>query len=149
MATGTNNPPPPPPPSSGDMATGQTGSSCDNPQSTSSLTVPSGMHNAGMDCLGCHKTGGIALPFTLAGTLYSNANGSAPVAGATINVTDKTGAPLKIVTADNGNFWTTNTLTFPLKVNASLCPNTVHMNGSPGVGACNSCHGSGARIHVP
>ncbi len=123
---------------------------CDKLQSTGGLSVPSGQHNAGQECQGCHAPGGGAPTFYLGGTLYNAvANGTA-VAGATINVTDAAGKTVKIVSANNGNFWTTTPLTFPVKVNASLCPNTLPMNATVGGnGACNNCHNSTFRVHVP
>ena len=128
---------------------------CDPKKSTSGLSDPSGRHNAGMDCLGsrCHASTGQATLFTFAGTLYSTVSGGSAVSGATINVTDAAGKTSKIVTATNGNFWTTGSLTFPIKVNSSLCPNTVPMNGAvdSNGGGCNQsgCHVSTFRVHLP
>ena len=53
---------------------------CDTLQSTAGLSTPSGRHNAGLECQGCHAGGG-APTFTLGGTLYSAATGGAAVAG--------------------------------------------------------------------
>ena len=87
---------------------------------------------------------------TLGGTLYSAATGGAAVAGATINVIDANGKTVKIVSANNGNFWTTTVLAYPIKVNASLCPATVPMVSTvAGNGACNNCHNSTMQVHVP
>jgi hypothetical protein len=123
---------------------------CDSLQSTAGLSSPSGQHNAGQECQGCHAPGGGAPTFYLAGTLYNSATGTAAVAGATINVTDANGKKVKIVSANNGNFWTTTTLAFPVKVDASLCPSTVPMVATVGGnGACNNCHNSTMRVHVP
>jgi hypothetical protein len=130
---------------SGDMAL-----VCDKLQSTASLSSPSGHHNAGQECQGCHAPGGGAPTFYLGGTLYSAVTGGAAVAGATIDVTDAAGKSVKIVSANNGNFWTTTTLTFPIKVGASLCPSTLPMASAvAGNGACNNCHNSTFRVHVP
>lgn len=123
---------------------------CDKLQSTATLSVPSGQHNAGQECQGCHAPGGGAPTFYLGGTLYSAASGGTAVAGATINVTDAAGKKVKIVSANNGNFWTTTALQFPVKVDASLCPATTPMNATVGGnGACNNCHNSTFRVHVP
>jgi hypothetical protein len=121
---------------------------CDTPQSTASLSAPSGHHNAGLECQGCHAGGG-APTFSLGGTLYDSLGGSNAIAGATIHVTDANGASLAIVTAANGNFWSTTPLVYPLKVSASLCPSTQPMMGAVANGACNSCHGSTFRVHLP
>jgi hypothetical protein len=129
----------------GDMAV-----ACDNLQSTASLSAPSGHHNAGQECQGCHAPGGGAPTFYVGGTLYNAASGGTAVAGATLNVTDANGKKVKIISATNGNFWTTTSLAFPLQVNASLCPNTVPMNSAvTGNGACNNCHNSTFRVHLP
>ncbi|MGZ3428652.1 MAG: hypothetical protein ACXVCV_18495 [Polyangia bacterium] len=123
---------------------------CDKVQPTSGLSSPSGHHNAGQECQGCHAPGGGAPTFYLGGTLYSAVTGGAAVAGATINVTDAAGKSVKIVSANNGNFWTTMTLTFPIKVGASLCPSTLPMASAvAGNGTCNNCHNSTFRVHVP
>jgi hypothetical protein len=123
---------------------------CDNLQSTAGLSSPSGHHNAGRECQACHAPGAGAPTFYLAGTLYNAATGGAAVAGATINVTDANGATVKIVTATNGNFWTTTPLSFPVSVNASLCPNTQPMSETVGGnGACNNCHNATFQVHVP
>ena len=54
------------------------------------------------------------------------------------------------MSAQNGNFWTTTALTFPIKVDASLCPATLPMSAAvSGNGACNNCHNSTFRVHVP
>ena len=133
------------PAAAGDLAV-----ACDNLQSTAGLSAPSGHHNAGQECQGCHAPGGGAPTFYLGGTLYNAATGGAAVAGATINVTDAAGKRVKVVSANDGNFWTTTPLTFPLKVDASLCPATTPMSATvSGNGACNNCHNSTFRVHVP
>lgn len=122
---------------------------CDSLQSTAGLSSPSGHHNAGQECQGCHGGGG-APRFYVGGTLYSAATGGAAVAGATINVTDANGKTVKIVSANDGNFWTTTVLAYPIKVDASLCPSTVAMSATvSGNGACNNCHNSTMQVRVP
>lgn len=142
-----------------DLAMGSTGQAdlgstgavlCDKVQSTAALSSPSGHHNAGKECQGCHAPGNGAPTFYLGGTLYSAVSGGTAVAGATINVTDAAGTTIKIISADNGNFWSSTPLVYPLKVNASLCPSTVAMSSTVGGnGACNNCHNSTFRVHVP
>jgi hypothetical protein len=109
-----------------------------------------GHHNAGQDCMnGCHNHG-----FTIAGTVYSAVNGGAPVIGATVEITDGAGQKLKIVSQNNGNFYTSNPVTFPLTVNASSCPNiqamTATVTGTNTIGCNkNGCHTAGNYIHLP
>ncbi len=131
--------------SGGDLAV-----ACDPLQSTAGLSSPSGHHNAGQECQGCHAPGGGAPTFYVGGTLYSAASGGSAVAGATIDITDAAGATVKAISATNGNFWTATPLTYPIKVAASLCPATTPMVATVGGnGACNNCHGSTMRVHTP
>jgi len=108
-----------------------------------------GHHNAGQDCLnGCHNHG-----FTLAGTLY-NAAGTAALPGASITVKDANGATFDMVAQQNGNFYTSNPIAFPITVYASECPASTPMTSAiaTGNGGCNKsgCHATGAqgRIHL-
>lgn len=103
-----------------------------------------GYHNAGMGCLtaGCHR-GGTGPEFSVGGTLYVDRDGNAPIAGATIIVTDGDGQRLELVTAQNGNFWSTTPVRTPLYLRASHCPEDVAMVSLSQSGDCNSgqCHG--------
>ncbi len=105
-------------------------------------------HRPGQDCLGCHDSMG-AFTWTVAGTLYDAATGGAAVSGATIIITDATGAELQLVTHPNGNFYTSQALTFPLSVAASKCPDHQEMGSDVSDGSCNSCHDTTFRIHLP
>jgi hypothetical protein len=111
------------------------------------------MHNPGEACLDCHVAGNAseAPPFVVGGTLFTSIKGSTPVVGATIVLVDATGATLSLVSAQNGNFWTSTSLTFPIRVTASSCPNAVAMLNAQQVGNCNTtgCHGSNSQIHLP
>jgi hypothetical protein len=117
---------------------------CRNPVTN----VGSGNHNAGQDCMnGCHNHG-----FTLAGTLFVP-NTTTPVVGASITVVDGAGKTFDIVSQRNGNFYTSTTVTFPVHVTASRCPDVMAMSGAVAAGGCNQtgCHASGAQgsIHLP
>jgi hypothetical protein len=128
----------------GDMAL-----ACAPLASTAGLSDPTGHHNAGLECQACHGGGG-APRFYVGGTLYNKVSGGTAVAGATIEITDAGGKTVKAVSANNGNFWTTTPLTYPIKVAASLCPNTLPMTATVGgKGACNNCHNATFRVHVP
>jgi hypothetical protein len=124
-----------------------TGGACDQPVTS----LPFGNHNAGLACLGCHTGTGLAPRWTVAGTLYATAQGGAPIAGATITVTDANNVTVRLVTASNGNFYTGQTLAMPLRVGASRCPSTRMMSARPSTGDCNSCHQAATtgRIHLP
>jgi hypothetical protein len=114
--------------------------------------LTSGHHNAGQDCMnGCHNHG-----FTLAGTLFTSAAGGTAIAGGTITVVDATGKSFDVVSQQNGNFYTSTAVQFPVTLTASECPAVQAMTaGVPsGQGGCNrtGCHtatGGAGRIHLP
>lgn len=108
--------------------------------------MPSGEHNAGRDCIGCHEGDGPS--FTIAGTAYQ-ANGTTAAAGATIVVEDAAGKLFNLVTASNGNFYTTQSVRFPVKTYGTKCPDVAEMVSSVTNGSCNTCHGSSMRITIP
>jgi hypothetical protein len=116
----------------------------------------SGEHNAGLNCMtaGCHDPGGEGPTFTLGGTLYTSVAGTAPQPGALITVRDAANVELQLRTAQNGNFWTGQALTFPLTVAANGCPDVTPMIATvatTGAG-CNTtaCHDAATnRIHLP
>jgi hypothetical protein len=116
--------------------------------------VGGGEHNPGQACIACHAADG-GPTFTLAGTLYADLAGTMPLAGATILVTDASGATTEVVTQQNGNFWTNDPLAFPVRVSATRCPDTTPMIGTVAApGDCNSggCHAAGGAtgpIHLP
>lgn len=119
---------------------------CENPANYSGID---GHHEPGKSCFqACHNHG-----FTLAGTLYTNATGNSPFAGATITVVDATNKTVKIVTAANGNFYTKDAIAFPALVMASSCPSAVRMEAAVVTSgrACNTCHvgGTNDQMHLP
>jgi len=113
-----------------------------------STAVVDGHHNAGQPCLGCHNGAG-APRFTVAGTLYRTLAGGAAVPSATIVMVDATGKRLQLVTAANGNFYTTVPVALPLSVRASSCPDDQRMVGAVSSGDCNACHDAALRAHLP
>jgi hypothetical protein len=133
-----------------DAATGSgNGLPCKNPVPIAQL--PSGHHEPGKNCFTCH--GQNASPsFTLAGTLYTNSTGNTAYRGATITITDSNNQTIELVTALNGNFYTTQAIAFPVLVMASSCPDAVKMNVAVAATgrACNSCHAGGpSQMHLP
>jgi hypothetical protein len=120
------------------------------------VTQDTGHHNPGMDCGQCHfgqmQAQGAPI-FTLAGTLFSQVNGGPPVVGGTIRIHQAGGQVVKLVTAQNGNFYTIQAINFPITVQASRCPNTMSMTATiagPHV-SCNNCHRAGQQgpLHLP
>lgn len=109
--------------------------------------VGTGHHRPGEDCQeGCHNHG-----FTLSGTLFSGAAGTTPIVGATITVKDAAGATFEMVSQQNGNFYSGNTMQFPVTVIASSCPDAHAMISpitTPGGCAAAGCHVTGAAGNV-
>jgi hypothetical protein len=127
-----------PPPDLGDTPANQAQFTC----APAEAAPPDGHHYPGTACLSCHGAG-VGPAFTLAGTLFGDAGGAQPVAGATIHVLDASLQELTIVTgagANAGNFWTDVPVTFPLSVAASTCPDVTPMPTQAPIGDCNSCH---------
>jgi hypothetical protein len=113
--------------------------------------VGSGNHHPGEDCQGsCHNHG-----FTFGGTIFSAPNSTTPLIGATITVIDVAGKTVDVVSQRNGNFYTSQTIAFPVTMTASLCPNVAPMitHVTATMDGCNKggCHVAGAQgvIHLP
>ena len=83
----------------------------------------------GTDCLECHG-GGDARTWTVAGTWTR---------GAGVTIADAAGKSFTLRGNAAGNFYTAESLTFPLtvSVDGQTMPNPVTWGG------CNRCHGSG------
>lgn len=130
----------------GGAATPDAGTAC-KPVVTANLT--SGHHNAGQNCVACHN-GASAPLFTLAGTLEQAAGGA--MSGGTITIVDANGVSLDVVSQQNGNFYTAQTLAFPVTLTASACPTTTSMVSKASAGGCatSGCHVSGAQgaVHL-
>lgn len=127
---------------------------CDPPAVAADSGDCTGGAQPGADCLMCHHQGGIAAPYTFAGTLY-DATGTRPLAGATIHVQDSAGNLATAVTRPNGNFFTADGFVqYPARAFASLCPDVIEMVAPVDqvTGAnCNTsgCHTAGFRVHLP
>jgi len=106
-------------------------------------------HNAGQNCMACHKSGGNGEGwFTVAGTVY-NASASAVYPKATVKFytgSNGTGTLVKTIEVDGkGNFYTTADVNFGSGLYVTVTGTTGNvskMGASVGTGACNSCHGS-------
>ena len=110
----------------------------------------SGKHHPGDDCMSCHDGLSASIRWTVAGTLYTTVNGTTAISGANIEIIDAANKKVVLATSTNGNFYTTQTFTFPVKVRASKCPNDAKMvAGATGSCNANSCHNSTMRIHLP
>lgn len=122
---------------------------CDEPM----VSGHDGKHYPGEACLSCHADGASAPPFTIGGTLYVDLAGSAPLPDATIHIIDAEGTDIVLPVAANGNFWSTETLAYPVSTYASLCPDSREMITplDPSGGDCNmaGCHTAGFRVALP
>ncbi len=112
-------------------------------------------HNAGQNCMACHKSGGQGEGwFTTAGTVY-NTMGTAVSPNATVKLytgPNGTGSLVKTIEVDGkGNFYTTSSIDFGtgLYVTVTGKSGSVStMSSSITTGQCNSCHDSSSKITV-
>ena len=126
---------------------------CDEPVTAG---LPSGNHNPGLSCIeaGCHAAGGGGPTWTIAGTIYDAPTGGQALPGATIRIIDAAGKEIELVSAQNGNFYTLEPVTYPLQGPvASSCPDTRQMPDpvQQGGGGCNQagCHDANRRVSLP
>jgi hypothetical protein len=108
----------------------------------------------GVACIACHARSGDAAStpaprkggapiFRVAGTVYptghepNDCNGAT---GATVEVTDATGAVTSLAINAAGNFFSSAALPAPIHVAVVANGKRRAMSGSPPVGDCNSCH---------
>jgi hypothetical protein len=91
------------------------------------------MMEPGSNCLECHD-GGEAPRWTVAGTLSG-------MAWRPLLIQDAAGKTFTRPINEAGNFWTSEPVTFPLRVSVDgvAMPGTVTASGAN----CNSCHGGG------
>jgi hypothetical protein len=104
-----------------------------------------GEHNPGLDCQAgnCHGPASqnpAAPQWTISGTLYAAPTGATIVKYGIVSIVDADGVKIDLVTAQNGNFYTSAPLKFPVRVYASKCPAIKEMSGSVLQGSCNACH---------
>ena len=104
-------------------------------------------HNAGRDCLGCHRD------FRVAGTVYRADGSSYP--GATVRLTtaaDGGGSVVLAVSTDaSGNFYSSQAVTFGSGLYADVAGSGGARRSMKAVvasGACNSCHDAQNRIRA-
>lgn len=109
-----------------------------------------GHHFPGKDCTdgSCHNHS-----FTLAGSVYTGANNNSSYAGAIVTLRMANNQTIELVAASNGNFYTSQPISYPLTVRISACPYGTSMVATVTRGGCNAvgCHAQvgGAQIHLP
>lgn len=112
----------------------------------------------GSDCLACHSEGnlvddkGVARAkesedgeedgpfFSAAGTVFADLDGTEPLEGALVRITDANGTLVELTTNAVGNFYTDDALTPPLSAEIEVDGEIAQMTETPDVGACNTCH---------
>ena len=109
-------------------------------------------HNAGKDCMSCHRTGGGEAPrFSFGGTLYDQSGN--PVAGAEVRLVDANGKAASVYTGTNGTFYGEGSgFAAPAQVgvrNASSAKDMVSALQASNGGGCSSCHCTGGTCSVP
>jgi hypothetical protein len=106
---------------------------------------PGPQHRPGQPCLLCHD-GDIGDPpeFSVAGTVFLHATGSAAANGARVELQNADGSKYEAVANSSGNFYLSPgefTPRFPLQVKVSYRGQSVTMHSTIGRdGACASCH---------
>ncbi len=113
----------------------------------------------GDDCLRCHggSPGGEeerhATPWSLAGTVYPSVDATvgAGIEGVDVQVTDANGFAFTLHSNLVGNFYSAETVAFPLRVCVARSGVTTCMEGPAQSGACNACHtpAEAGRIFAP
>lgn len=97
----------------------------------------------GRDCIGCHTSKGEGPRFSLAGTLFGDRKQSDDCFGQAdgeVVVTDATGKKVSMATNEAGNFYSSESVTFPITATVTYGGKTMSMVTPVGSGACNSCH---------
>ncbi len=113
----------------------------------------------GSDCMECHGGGGggegggehDARTWTIAGTVY-DATGTNGVLGANVRITDANGWSFTLRSNLVGNFYSAESVAFPLRVTVDLNGIVQPMEALVDSGSCNGCHtpgGQAARVYVP
>ncbi len=97
----------------------------------------------GEDCLRCHG-------YEAAGTVFAAVDSPSDmgVNGVLVTITDARGSVATLTTNSAGNFYTDEAIEYPASITLTAGDATATMPAAP-KGACNDCHGSGDRIHLP
>lgn len=123
-------------------------SSDDENETRTSKIGSTASHNAGQDCLQCHKSGGQGEGvFSIAGTVYQS--GSLTQIKPNVKIEVHTGAAaggnlvISLEVDARGNFYTGQAINWTpgLFVSVTSDAETRHMFSAVTTGACNHCHG--------
>lgn len=106
----------------------------------------------GSNCLACH-TGGEGGRFTAGGTAFADIDGTSPLKGAIVRITDVNGTVKELSTNSAGNFYTGTTLAFPINAEIEYNGTVIPMSAEVTTGACDTCHTctgtAGGKIYGP
>lgn len=113
-------------------------------------------HNAGENCMSCHKSGGEGEGwFNVAGTVYESSLSSIYPNSTITLTTEPNGAGNSVITIQGdarGNFYTTESVNFGTGLYVKLegtSGEIMYMSSKISSGACSSCHGaSTSRVHL-
>jgi hypothetical protein len=112
----------------------------------------------GSNCLVCHAQGvpGEASEekvLTAAGTIFVDADGSAPVAGVVVRLVEANGEIHETTSNRVGNFLFEQGITFPVTASVIKGGETLTMGSEVMLGACSSCHrcdgAAGGKLFAP
>jgi hypothetical protein len=105
----------------------------------------------GEDCLRCHGSGN--LRWYAAGTVFLDPKAAVTdgVQGVEVILTDSNNRRISLTSNGAGNFYTAETLVFPLTAEVKRGDKSLKMPDSVPQGGCNSCHTGGdiGRIYAP
>ncbi|HZS41059.1 MAG TPA: hypothetical protein VFF06_29725 [Polyangia bacterium] len=101
----------------------------------------------GDDCLSCHRAGGSARAFTIAGTAYSRGDAIATegTPDLVVVITDARDQRIELQTNAAGNFYTDQAVAFPVAAELHRGDSVRHMEPRVSTGACSSCHAEPPR----
>ena len=106
----------------------------------------------GRECIGCHTSGGEGPHFTLAGTVYANLeepDDCLGVPGVVVTITDAVDHTVTLTSNQAGNFYTSQTLTMPIRAQLAFDGREAMMQASQSTGACASCHTATGSAAAP
>jgi len=100
----------------------------------------SGTMLPGSDCTVCHDGSGEALKLEIAGTVFSDIDGTSEAEGVTVRITDADGTTVEFTSNSAGNFYSQDSLTMPISAEVELNGNVMAMAAPVSTAACDSCH---------
>lgn len=109
----------------------------------------------GSNCVACHAPGGDrgAPTWSAGGTVFQDVDGTAAANGATVRILDANDKVVELVSNTAGNFYTRQSITFPITAEIEVDGEVVKMETPVESGGCNECHAcegaAGGKLHIP